>query len=66
MALVSTAAVAARLGINRVNAAALVRGGRLRAVKIANRWLVEERDLERFAETYVKGPGPKKRLEHPA
>ena len=59
--MVSTSDVARHLGIHRVNAAALVRAGRVPAVKVANRWVVEERVLERFAETYVKGPGRKKK-----
>ena len=54
---VATAEVAARLAIHRVNAAALVRSGRLPAVKVANRWLVRRDDLERFARSYRKGPG---------
>ena len=54
---VSTAEVAARLAIHRVNAAALVRSGRLPAIKVANRWLVRRDDLERFARSYRKGPG---------
>ncbi len=54
---VSTAAVAARLAIHRVNAAALVRSGRLPAIKVANRWLVRRDDLERCAQSYRKGCG---------
>ena len=62
MTLVSTSAVAEQLGIHRVSAAALVRAGRIPAVKVANRWVVEERALKQFAATYVKGPGRKKKL----
>ena len=55
--LVSTAEVACRLGIHRVNAAMLIRNGRLPAIKVANCWLVLRDDLERFARFYRKGPG---------
>ena len=55
--LVSTAEVASRLGIHRVNAAMLIRNGRLPAIKVANRWLVLRDDLERFARFHRKGPG---------
>ena len=56
--LVSTNEVAKRLGIHRVNAAALVRSGRLPAVKVGKTWVVASADLERLAKNYVKGPGP--------
>ena len=50
--LVSTSEVAIRLGVHRVAAAALVRSGRLPAIKVANCWLVRRADLEQFARTY--------------
>ena len=55
--LVSTSEVARVLGIHRVAAANVVRSGRLRAFKVANRWLVRRSDLERFAGTYESKPG---------
>ena len=55
---VSTSTVAQRLGIHRVNAAALVRSGKLPAVKVGRTWVIDARDLDAFAETYTKGPGP--------
>jgi len=55
--LVTSVEVAACLGIHRVNAAALLRSGKLPANKVGNTWLVRFADLEAFAQSYVKGPG---------
>ncbi len=55
--LVASGDVAALLGIHRVNAAALLRSGKLPAVKVGNTWVVRWADLEAFAQSYIKGPG---------
>ena len=59
--LVPTAEAATLLGIHRVTAAALVRAGRLPALKVANRWLIRRSDLESFSRIYSgrRGRPPK-------
>jgi excisionase family DNA binding protein len=49
---VSTLDAAQNLGIKRMSIHALIRSGRLPAVKIANRWLIPKKGLEEFAKTY--------------
>lgn len=67
--LVAASAAAQHLGVHHKTVSRLMRQGKLGAVKVANRWLIEEADLERFAETYVgktgrpKGWSPKKKME---
>jgi excisionase family DNA binding protein len=45
------------LGIHPMSIQQLCRGGKLRAEKIANRWLVRRDDLDEFAKTYVPAAG---------
>jgi excisionase family DNA binding protein len=55
------------LGISPKSLGRLVRQGRLSAVKIANRWLIDKTTLENFSQTYIgkkgrpKGYSPKRR-----
>jgi len=50
------------LGIHPMAVQKLFQSGRLPAGKIANRWVVRRRDVERFALTYEGRPGrPRKR-----
>ncbi len=65
--LVATSEAAARLNVHHKTVARLMRLGKLPAVKIANRWLIQESDFNTFGESYVskkgrpKGWSPKRR-----
>ena len=67
--LVSTSEAATRLGVHPKTVARLVRSGKVSAVKVANRWLVEESTVEAFSKTYVgkkgrpKGWSPKNEVQ---
>ncbi len=61
--LLSAPQVAARLQVHRVTAAALVRSGRLAAVKVGDRWVVRRDVLEEFAKGYDNRRGRRKRPE---
>jgi len=58
---------AKRLGITHKGLGHLLRHGKLPAVKIANRWLIDKNTLENFSRTYIgkkgrpKGYSPKRR-----
>ncbi|HXZ95319.1 MAG TPA: helix-turn-helix domain-containing protein [Dehalococcoidia bacterium] len=64
--LIAASEAAHRLGVHHKTVSRLMRLGKLGAVKVANRWLLEESALERFAKTYEgkkgrpKGYSPKK------
>ena len=45
------------LGIKPFSIHALIRDGRIPAVKLANRWLIPRRQLEEFAKIYVPKQG---------
>lgn len=45
------------LGIHPMSIQQLCRDGKLKAEKIANRWLVRRDDLDEFAKTYVPTVG---------
>lgn len=66
--LVAASEAAQRLGVHHKTVSMLMREGKLGAVKVANRWLLEESAFERFAKTYVgkkgrpKGWSPKKEV----
>jgi len=55
--LVAASEAAQRLGVHHKTVSRLMRQGKLGAVKVANRWLLEESALERFAKTYVGKKG---------
>lgn len=58
--LVSASEAAKKLGIHPKTASRLMRQQKIDAIKVANRWLVDEATLEQFAKTYVgKGGRPK-------
>jgi len=67
--LLSASEAAKRLGVHSKTASRLMRLQRMGAVKVANRWVVEEAILEEFAKTYVaregrpKGWSPKRKAE---
>ena len=52
-----SAEAARLLGIHPMSIQQLCRDGKLRAEKIANRWLVRRDDLDEFAKTYVPTVG---------
>jgi len=58
---------AQKLGITLRSLQRLIRQGKLPAVKIANRWLIDKNILENFSRTYIgkkgrpKGYSPKRR-----
>ena len=54
---VSSADAAQILGIKQMSIHALIRNGRLPAVKVAYRWLIRRDHLEKFAESYVPKQG---------
>ncbi len=54
---ISTADAAQRLGIKQMSIHALIRQGKVPAVKIANRLLIPRQQLEEFAKTYVPKQG---------
>ena len=64
--LVAASEAAQRLGVHHKTVSRLMRQGQLRAVKVANRWVIEEEVLATFAESYAgkkgrpKGWSPKK------
>jgi excisionase family DNA binding protein len=64
--LVSASEAAKKLGVHLKTASRLMRQQKIDAIKVANRWLVDEATLEQFAKTYVgkkgrpKGWSPKK------
>ena len=45
------------LGVHPVAVAQLARKGKIRAVKIANRWLIPRAFVEEFAKTYIPRRG---------
>ena len=51
--LVTTHEAASRLRVHPKTVSRLIRMGKLTAVKLANRWLVEEPTLEEFSRGYV-------------
>jgi len=65
--LVAASEAAQRIGVHHKTMSRLMREEKLKAVKVANRWLVEESVLDRFVKTYVgkkgrpKGWSPKKK-----
>ena len=65
--LVTASEAAAILNVHHKTIARLMRLGKLPAVKIANRWLIEESAFNTFCESYVgkkgrpKGWSPKRR-----
>ena len=54
---VSSAEAAQILGIKQMSIHALIRDGRLPAVRVAYRWLIRRDQLEKFAESYVPKQG---------
>ncbi len=54
---VSSGDAAKILGIKHMSIHALIRDGKLPAVKVAYRWLIRRDQLEKFAETYVPMQG---------
>ena len=54
---VSSADAAHILGIKQMSIHALIRDGRLPAVKVAYRWLIRRDQLETFAKSYVPMQG---------
>ena len=54
---ISSAEAATMLGASRFSVVRMALNGRLKAVKVANRWLVVGRDVEELAKTYVPKPG---------
>jgi excisionase family DNA binding protein len=66
--LVSASEAARRLRVHHKTVSRLMRLGNLKAIKIANRWLIEEKNLQEFSKTYVgrmgrpKGWSPKGRV----
>ena len=58
---ISAAEAAAILGASRFSVARMAIKGQVRAVKIANRWLVSYRDVEELAKTYVPKVGRPRR-----
>jgi excisionase family DNA binding protein len=66
--LVAASEAAKRIGVHHKTMSRLMREGKLKAVKVANRWLIEQSVLDRFAKTYVgkkgrpKGWSPKGRV----
>jgi excisionase family DNA binding protein len=54
---VSSADAAKFLGIKQMSIHALIRDGRLPAVMVAYRWLIQRDQLEEFAKTYVPKQG---------
>jgi len=57
MVLISSHEAADRLHVHHKTISRLMRQGKLGAVKVANRWLLEESALEEFARTYVGKKG---------
>ena len=53
----TTSQMAAVLGIHPKAANLLVRNGTVKAVKIANRWLIRRTEVKELAKTYVGRPG---------
>jgi excisionase family DNA binding protein len=53
---------AERLNIHPESVKRLIRGGRLPATKIANKWFVRRDELEQFAAYYSPHPGRKRTL----
>jgi excisionase family DNA binding protein len=64
--LVSASEAANKLGVHLKTASRLMREQKMGAIKVANRWVVDEATLEEFAKTYVgkkgrpKGWSPKR------
>jgi len=67
--LVTAADAAKRLGVHPKTVSRLMRLQKLGAIKVANRWLIDEASFEQFAKTYVgkkgrpKGWSPKRKAE---
>ena len=67
VSLISSHEAADRLNVHHKTIARLMRRRKLGAVKVANRWLIQEAAVERFAEKYSgkkgrpKGWSPKKK-----
>jgi excisionase family DNA binding protein len=65
--LLSASEAAKKLGVHSKTVSRLMRLQKLDAVKVANRWLVDEASFEQFAKTYVgkegrpKGWSPKRK-----
>ena len=55
--LISSHEAADRLKVHHKTISRLMRQGKLSAVKVANRWLIQEADVENFAKTYVAKKG---------
>jgi len=66
--LISASEAAIKLGVHHKTVSRLMRKGKLKSIKIANRWLIEESVVEEFAENYMgkkgrsKGWSPKKEV----
>ena len=54
---ISSSEAAKRLGIHPMSIQQLCRDGKLKAEKIANRWLIRREDLDEFAKIYVPTVG---------
>lgn len=67
--LVAASEAAKRLRVHPKTVSRLMRQGKLDAVKVANRWLIQEATFDSFARTYVgkkgrpKGWSPKKEVQ---
>jgi excisionase family DNA binding protein len=57
MKLLSASEAATKLGVHSKTASRLMRQQKMGAIKVANRWLVDEAIFEEFAKTYVKKEG---------
>jgi excisionase family DNA binding protein len=57
MKLLSASEAAKKLGVHSKTASRLMRQQRMGAIKVANRWVVDEATLEEFAKTYVAKEG---------
>jgi len=53
---------AERLSIHPESVKRLIRLGKLRARKFANKWFIHQDELEQFAEHYIPYPGNRSRL----
>ena len=57
MKLLSASEAAKKLGVHSKTASRLMRLQKMGAIKVANRWVVDEASLEQFAKTYVAKEG---------
>ena len=60
---VSTAYAAHLLDVSQEAVSQNIRKGNIPAIRIGRNWAISRKALEEFSKSYIKGPGPRRRIK---